>query len=125
MWKDSIKELLKEEAENGHRFRSSKHAACIVHRGSVLCIGHNKLKTHPMMQQFTDNPKKVYLHAEIDAIVKFVRSYGTELLSKCELYVLRLNKRGEIASSRPCPVCAKAIEAFGLTAHWTENENAK
>jgi len=122
MWKDSTKELLYEEAIKGTRIRSSKHAACIIKKGELLSVGHNQLKTHPMMLKFSNNQNKVYLHAEIDAILNAIRRYGADILSGSDLYVLRLGKLNQIAFSKPCETCAKAIEAFGLNSYWTENE---
>lgn len=123
MWKDSTLELLYEEAEKGTRIRSSKHAACIIRKGELLSIGHNQLKTHPMMLRFSGNTNKVHLHAEIHAILNAIRKYGVDILDGSDLYVLRLGKRNQIAYSKPCETCQKAIDAFGLNSYWTENED--
>jgi len=47
-------------------------------------------------------PAKVYLHAEIAALIK----------SRCRvdsMYIYRLNKKGEMLPSKPCAVCQLAL----------------
>jgi len=96
---------------NQPAFRA-KHAASIYYRGRLLATGTNKKKTHPMMQRFCKHPEAVWLHAEIDCIVKVVNHYGTEILRDCELYVARVTKDGAMANSQPCEGCQRAIDAF-------------
>jgi deoxycytidylate deaminase len=75
-------------------------------KGNVLSIGTNKQKTHPLQDKYSDG-KRIYLHAEIDA------------LSKCKkhpykMIVIRLKRNGETALAKPCSVCSKAIEDFDV-----------
>lgn len=110
-----IWKLLHELAENTNDgVRSSRHAAAICYKGMVLAWGVNSYKTHPMMLLYGKNEESIFLHAEIDALIRAVASYGTDLLKDCSLYVLRLNKKGEVAQSCPCSGCQKAIEAFQI-----------
>jgi len=66
------------------------------------------------MQRFCKHPEAVWLHAEIDCIVKVVNRYGTEALKDSELYVARVLKDGSLANSQPCEGCQRAIEAFQI-----------
>ena len=53
--------------------------------------------------------KKVYLHAEIDAIIR-LKFQDVEKAYSIEVY--RPLKRGGFGDSKPCPICRKAIEDF-------------
>lgn len=107
-------ERLYSEAHKADMVRSSRHSAAIVLKGQIISIGHNKYKTHPIMLKYGKNDKSIYLHAEIDAIVKAINNHGVEVLKKCHLYVLRINKMGQIDKSCPCSGCQRAIEAFQI-----------
>lgn len=79
-------------------------------RGNVLAIGKNNYeKTHPYMYSIASriegrNTKKIFLHAEIDAIVKC-----RNLEDAYKIEIFRINKAGKYATSKPCPICFSAI----------------
>jgi tRNA(Arg) A34 adenosine deaminase TadA len=106
--------ILELHAEHADMVRSSKHAAAIVYKGVIIALGRNQYKTHPIMLKYGKNDKAIYLHAELDAIVRTINKYGPEILTKCDMYVLRSDKMNRISSSKPCEGCQGAIEAFGL-----------
>ena len=106
--------LLSKMAENATMVRSSRHAAAIVYKGQVLAYGVNSLKTHPIMIKYGRNKDAIYLHAEIDAIVRAINKYGVEILSKSTLYVVRINKKNQLVGRCRCRGCKKAIEAFKI-----------
>lgn len=89
-----------------------RHAAAIVYKNKIIAIGKNQDKTHPVQMEYQADGHKIYLHAEIDAIVKARKSHGTEFLKNCDIYVLRLTKGGSVSNSKPCAGCQKAIDAF-------------
>lgn len=68
-------------------------AACIVRRGEVVALGHNRVLA-------TRNPTQ---HAEIVAIGKASRRLRTHVLDDCDLY----------STTEPCPMCFAAI-------HWAK-----
>lgn len=116
---EKIYRLLCEEAI-GSEYPKHRHAACIVHKGRVLSIGTNRQKSHPMQKKFADKDCKIFLHAELSAIIQVINRHGVDILTESELYVLRLTKGGNIGNSKPCTGCAKAIEAFGIEkVFWT------
>jgi tRNA(Arg) A34 adenosine deaminase TadA len=82
-------------------------------RGKVLSIGKNSyVKTHPYQAKMANKcglPEKQYLHAEISAIIKC-----RDLKKAFRILVTRLNKHGEPALAKPCPVCQSAIIASGI-----------
>jgi deoxycytidylate deaminase len=99
----------------------SKHAAAITYKGKVLSIGKCQMKTHPIMLDYQSDEHKIYLHAEIDAIVKTINNHGSDILKHCDIYVMRLTRGGNIGNSKPCKGCQKAIDAFGFkNVFWTE-----
>jgi len=53
-------------------------------------------------------PLKIYLHAEIAAILKA----GDKPIHRIE--VLRTGKKGQHLNAKPCPICMAAIKAFGI-----------
>jgi len=82
-------------------------------RGRVLSIGKNSyIKTHPLQAHHAERvglPEKVYLHAEIAAIVRC-----KNLKRAHKILVSRVLRDGSLGIAKPCPVCASAIEAAGI-----------
>ena len=109
-----IEGRLKRDALATKPVRNSKHAAAICYKGQIITLGTCQKKTHPMMMKYQDRPERIYLHAEIDAIIKFINMYGTKPLKKCSLVVVRVNNEGELMPSKPCKGCQKAIKAFKI-----------
>lgn len=115
-----IEERLKELAFNSELIGNSKHSTVIVKRGRILAEGRSKLKTHPLMLKYQPNPKRLMLHSEIDAIVKYLNNYGEDF-SGVDLYNFRLTKGGNIGCSKPCKGCMNAILDLGIDrVYWTE-----
>lgn len=83
-------------------------------KGRVLAVGKNSyVKTHPKQYELAKRagePKKVYLHAEISAIIK-AQKQGKPFKIKIE----RFSKDGNLLSSEPCPICKLAIKEAGIS----------
>lgn len=91
----------------------SRHACAIVDKkGRVVSYGTNSRKTHPLQQKWGDRKSRIYLHAEISAIIKAGNRIGFDELPSCSLYVIRVGARGEFRSSKPCSGCQKAIDHY-------------
>lgn len=77
-------------------------------RGQVLSVGKNSyVKTHPLQAQYArraGEPHKVFLHAEVDAIVKC-----RDLTRAHKIVIFRFKEDGSPAVAKPCCVCAEAI----------------
>jgi len=84
-------------------------------RGRVLSIGRNSYTKTSTYQKFHAEkvglPDKIYLHAEISAIIK-LRDYQKPY----KMFVSRLMKDGSFGNAKPCPICQSAIEASGINA---------
>jgi deoxycytidylate deaminase len=112
-------ELQRRCAESTFR---SRHAAVIYRGKRVLVYGVNRNKTHPYCSYYGKNPEAIYLHAELDAIVKVLNSEGAKTLKGATIAVCRTTRDGRYADSRPCEGCQRAIEAFGLKVEYTTKE---
>ena len=77
-------------------------------RGNVLAIGKNSYtKTHPYQAKCAKEvglPEKIFLHAEIDAILKC-----QDLSKAYSIHIFRQGKSGQYLLAKPCPSCANAI----------------
>ena len=91
-------------------------------RGRVLSIGKNSYhKTHRIQAEFARAvglEKKIYLHAEVDAII---RCRSIDRAHK--IVVSRFYKNGNPAKARPCKICQSAIESTPIKViEWTEGD---
>ena len=87
-------------------------AVVVDKRGRVISMRHNYMtKTHPVQAKYaakSNRPKKVYLHAEIAALVRCGdREPHT-------IYVARVCKDGSSAMAKPCSLCSMAIYESGI-----------
>ena len=92
-----------------------RHAAiCLDSRGRIVSHATNSRKTHPLQAEYakrTGKAQKVSLHAEIAALIKAREDIET-------VVVARINKRGELRNSRPCPICKLALEEADVQDIW-------
>jgi deoxycytidylate deaminase len=97
-------------------------AACVVYKNELISVGVCSYKTHPLQRRYGRNQHSVYLHAEVDAIIKAqkrVEARGISL-KKCTLYVARVKRPAAFATSfiaglaKPCEGCMKAIREAGI-----------
>lgn len=82
-------------------------------RGRTLSIGRNQYeKTHPLqarMAMDTGTPMRVFLHAEISALVKC-----KDWRKAYKIVVTRYTKDGKPALAKPCAACERAIALAGI-----------
>lgn len=82
-------------------------------KGRILSIGKNSyIKTHPRQAYYAEKvglPRKIFLHAEIHAIVKC-----RNIEKAHKIVVLRFDSRGNPVNAKPCPVCESAIKETGI-----------
>ena len=82
-------------------------------KGNVLSIGENNYKkSHPYMAKMAiacGEKEKIFLHAEIAAIVKC-----KELKKAVNIFIYRIRNNGDIELANPCKICGKAIRLLGL-----------
>jgi deoxycytidylate deaminase len=56
-----------------------------------------------------ESTEKIYLHAEVDAILKC-----RELHNAYRIFISRVLKSGEYGLAKPCPICEEAIRQAGI-----------
>lgn len=92
-----------------------RHAAiCLDSKGRIVSYATNSRKTHPLQAEYarrTGKEQKVSLHAEIAALIRARDDIET-------VVVARINKRGELRNSRPCPICRLALEEAEVKEIW-------
>ena len=105
---------------NGVRNRF-KLAAAIAHKKTIISIGTNELRTHPLQGKFKKNNDAVFLHAEIAAIANALNHMDKEELRNSTLYVHRVKRKSSLnhkdwvdGLAFPCEGCTSAIMSFGI-----------
>ena len=109
---DYIEKVIEYAKNSEAKFR---HAAiCLDKRGHILSYATNSRKTHPLQAEYAKRIgkiQKVSLHAEIAALIRARDDIET-------VVVARINKRGELRNSRPCPICRLALEEAEVKEIW-------
>lgn len=106
--------------------RNFRLCAGVIHKHKdIVSLGFCRRKTHPLQAQFGTNRHCVFLHAEIDALIKALRV--TKMNSKeYSIYIARVKQRGsndfvfDQGLAQPCIGCTKFIHNCGLKQiYWT------
>lgn len=74
-------------------------------------IGYNQYKSHTMQKKYSTNSDRIYLHAEINSIEKFLRHHIE--IWRATMYICRISQ-GQLVLSAPCSGCLRAIVAFNI-----------
>lgn len=81
-------------------------------RGRILSEGVNSYtKTHPKQAEYAKrmgDPDRIFLHAEIAALVKCNRGIPYKIK------IVRKLKNGQLGLAKPCPICNAAIKEAGI-----------
>lgn len=90
-------------------------ASVTTKNGTLLANCWNSYtKTHPLQKFFAEKvglPKKIYLHAEIRAmVIASIQPHGP----LHTLSVRRFGKNKEMLDAKPCPICIEAAIFFGI-----------
>jgi len=97
------------QAANDSKLHHFKHGAVIYDNKNILSIGHNIPHRVASMSKFGYNNKKMYLHAESDAILKCDHND----LKGANLLVVR-SKPNKLCNSKPCINCMTLILEVGI-----------
>ena len=80
-------------------------------KGHIIAQARNSYtKTHPKQAKFTalaGNPKAIYLHSEIAALVKCREK-------PYKISIVRYLKDGTTGNAKPCAICELAIKESGV-----------
>ena len=91
------------------------HMAFLIKCGKIVHIGTNSCKSHPKTLEYDyKNHQLVGLHAELNVCMKS----GKENLKDYSMVVLRVDRKGNLANSRPCCGCQSVIKQFNIGDVW-------
>ena len=103
------------------------HIGCVaVYQGSIIGIGCNCNKTHPIQKYYNKYREKSNellpkLHAEINCINQ-IKNLDINF-SKVKLYIYRIRKDQPFGLARPCPSCMAAIKDLEIQdIYYTSND---
>lgn len=98
-----------------------KLAAAVVSKKTIISIGLNEMRTHPLQGKFKKNNEALFLHAEIAAIANALNHVDKEDLRGSTLMVYRVKRKSSFnhrdwidGLAQPCEGCMSAIVSFGI-----------
>ncbi len=89
---------------------NNSHIAFLVKKNKITKIGWNRRRTHPEISKHPYHEGYVGTHAELDVILKS----GEDNLEDHSMIVLRVDRKGRLANSKPCPGCLSLIKSYSL-----------
>jgi hypothetical protein len=91
------------------------HIAFLIRCGKIIHIGTNSCKSHPETLKYAyKDHQKVGIHAELSVCMKS----GKENLKDYSMVVLRVDRKGNLANSKPCCGCQSVIKQFNIGDVW-------
>jgi deoxycytidylate deaminase len=107
--------MLNEAITIASKLANKKQRICAIitdKRGRIVSTGCNSYtKSHPRMAYYCEVTKqqhKIFLHAELDAIIKTKRKIPNTI------YIARVDKQGIPLPCQPCEICKLAIQDAGI-----------
>ncbi len=95
--------------------------AVLVLRNGDIFYGYNQQRSHPFQKQWAKHPEAIFLHAEIDALIRAMKMVPDEMIVGSSIYIARVLKNGQPALAKPCSGCLGALIHFGVdNIWWTE-----
>ena len=99
-----------------------KVGALLLHKNKVITQGVNQdTKSHPLQARLAEAVglgEKIYLHAEISALVKCKSEVDTIVVAR-----LGGHSGDEIRNAKPCKICELAIREAGIkNVYYTMND---
>lgn len=85
-----------------------RHGAVVTKGGRVMSTGINKWRNRDLLSSTAGYNPNLTVHAEIDALSRVADANGAII------YIARVGKIGEERFSRPCDLCAKALQKAGV-----------
>lgn len=96
------------------------HIAFLIKSSKIVHIGTNSCRTHPETLKYDyKNHQLVGIHAELAVCMKS----GKENLKDYKMVVLRVDRTGKLANSKPCCGCQSVIKQFNLEEVWYSNSD--
>lgn len=96
------------------------HIAFLIRKNKITHIGTNSCRTHPETLKYDyKNHQLVGIHAELSVCMKS----GKENLRDYKMVVLRVDRNGNLANSKPCCGCQSVIKQFNIGEVWHSDSN--
>ena len=83
--------------------------ASIMRKREVISVGWNQRKSHPKQAMYSTSKHRIFLHAEIHAIIRARQS-----VERCDMFVFRWLKDLKFGESSPCNGCMAAMSDAGI-----------
>ena len=90
---------------------NNSHVAFLVKKNKIVKIGWNRKRTHPEIARHPYHDGYVGTHAELDVILKS----GLDNLDDHSMIVLRVDRKGRLANSKPCPGCLSLLRSYNVS----------
>ncbi len=114
--------LQKMKDEYDYTKQYTVYAAIADKKGQIVSIGKNSfIKTHPKQYSYNQyrNPHKIFLHAEIDALLKYKSDNGYVMI------IARMTKTGLIRNAKPCIGCFGALQESNIKKIFYTNDDGE
>ena len=96
------------------------HIAFLIRKNKITHIGTNSCRTHPETLKYDyKNHQLVGIHAELAVCMRS----NKEDLRDYKMVVLRVDRNGNLANSKPCCGCQSVIEQFNVGEVWHSDSN--
>ena len=113
-----ILSALFELAKRHERTFRAQTVSAVVYKKSIIFIGHNSKKTHPIQKSHGNHLYNIYMHAESAAIIKAKKYLSEKQIAKSTLFVVRakMDNDGKYywGIAKPCASCVAIAKEFGL-----------
>ena len=98
---------------------SVKHGAVVMKKGKIIQSGRNQYCAMERIKHFQS--KRIWsIHAEMNALLGLPKC----MTKNADIYVVRVNKLGDIVNSRPCKICMTLILKSGIkNVHYSGDTN--
>ena len=98
-----------------------RHGALLIKGGSIINTCYNKDKFCAFGTRFRDPDRgHATIHAELGCILGMSRS----VTAGADIYVCRVNKRGQFRNSKPCAMCHEVLKHVGVKrVYYTTGDN--
>jgi deoxycytidylate deaminase len=118
MISDSILDLAIETAKTSPSRR--RIGAVLLKKSKIISTAVNlEKKSHPFQAKLAKKvglEPKIYLHAEVHALIRARDDADT-------IVVARVDSKGKLKNSRPCPCCTLALQEAGITKVYYSTDN--
>jgi len=90
-----------------------KHGAVLLNGNSLINISHNSYDYSSFGERFNRNSKRNW-HATRHAEMSVCLNISFKLTFGATIYVVRVNKKGELVNSKPCDMCQSIMQFCGV-----------